>query len=1063
MMALALMVLLLPFARPAFAAQSPTLNVEPEIVYANQGDQVTLTATLSGAAPHEVNIDWENEGGPNDPGSENNPNNSSDRTAPDETCTIAPGAASCSITYTAGATGYFRTQENAAPPAAEGGDRWRAWVDQDHNTDPVGASDFTDDSDSTEGRDENATPGSQPNRVAGEPCVASGTTEPDCTDVVEVNVGALEVAPDLQTVDSGSTAILTARLFAAAQDPEGVNIDFENENGSNDPDNGTTRQTPDFTCTILQGARECSINYSVEGGSDNWRVWIDEDKVQSTVEADQTEGRYAGRSDCHQPEDPGNCRVTNIIGQDTPTPGAGCNFSGVPGEEDPNEPDCTDVVNVGSRAGTVARIDCDDQAGAQGQDTERETNPESSVDPVTDEDPSIEPYQCNAFNASGGRMNGVVIKAEVENGINDPDRPDGASYESPDYRCTTESDPRDPFLGLTADNGICYIDVQQFEGELGTAEICFWTGTAAEGAALCGDEPTGEAQVTNGTDPANDLADQVEKTWADTSTFQLDCTPEQDANPAGTQHTVTCQVTSPEGANVNGVVVHTEITGAGDTDPNPSDSPVTPDESCTTATDGKCSITHTSANEGSTTYRSWIDDNEDEPVAGPEGDEDPDTAEGRNEEVTPGDKSEPDNTDVTEKTWTPQATTLVMTPESDSAAVGECNAFTITLTDAAGNPAPNAVIDVEQRHERATNQTANDEPTVSFCTPPASAGPNPSEVDESRGDLGGATGQESPNNPGTAGGETVQTTDANGKVTIGIRVAPGNGSNGSGTVNVSAFQEGTENDDPNAGEPQDTSTKTWTGGGGTPGEPAGVNLDPPSSVDSLGETVTYEAKVSDANGDPVEGATLTWTENGAGEFVSQETTTDASGEATATVTSDEPGTQTIGVTASDCAEGSTCSDSSTQVWEVRQAANCPGHANDSRNQIVGTSGDDVLRGTGRNDVICGRGGNDRLIGRGGRDLLLGGGGNDNLRGGGGNDSLKGGGGSDTLIGGSGRDTLRGGNGSDTLRGGGANDKLFGNAGRDSLNGGKGNDRLSGGGGRDSCTSGGGRDRFSGCE
>jgi Ca2+-binding RTX toxin-like protein len=493
-------------------------------------------------------------------------------------------------------------------------------------------------------------------------------------------------------------------------------------------------------------------------------------------------------------------------------------------------------------------------------------------------------------------------------------------------------------------------------------------------------------------------------------------------------------------------VVNTEITGTAD--PDMGNTPVTPDETCSTDDQGRCSITHTSSAEGTTTYRSWIDDTDDEPTPDDpaRGDEDPDIDEGRDEAITPGEKAEPDNTDVTEKTWTAESAALVMTPESDSAAVGECNPYVITLTDADNNPVPNAFIDVEQRHERATNQTANDEPTVGFCTPPESAGANPSNVDESRGDLGSGTGQENPNNLGTAGGETTEATDANGKVTIGIRVAPGNGSNGTGGVTVTAFHEGADNDDPDTGEPQDTSTKTWTPGSGEPGEPAGVSLEPPSSRNSLGQTVTYTATVSDSNGDPVEDAAVTWTEEGPGDFVSQETTTDASGRATAQVTSDEPGTQTITASATDCAEGAICTDSSTQTWGQRDPRqSCPGHGNDRRNQVVGTSGDDVLRGTNGNDVICGRGGRDTLIGRGGNDLLLGNGGNDTLRGGGG------------------KDTLRGGGGNDALRSGPGNDKLFGNKGKDNLIAGGGNDRLNGGPGRDRCNSGPGRDRVTKCE
>ena len=140
---------------------------------------------------------------------------------------------------------------------------------------------------------------------------------------------------------------------------------------------------------------------------------------------------------------------------------------------------------------------------------------------------------------------------------------------------------------------------------------------------------------------------------------------------------------------------------------------------------------------------------------------------------------------------------------------------------------------------------------------------------------------------------------------------------------------------------------------------------------------------------------------------------------------------------------------------VVQAQACPGFAGDPRNQVVGTSGPDVLVGTAGADIICGRGGNDVLLGRGGNDLLLGGGGADVLRGGSGNDSLRGGGGPDTLRGGGGADTLRGNRGSD---------RLFGGRGNDLLLGGRGHDRLDGGRGRsDRCFGGPGRDTLVRCE
>lgn len=1065
-MAIALLGLLLPFTGAARADHGVTLDVEAEIQRYNVqtrrngsgnliGDAAILTANISQPALRRTFIDFENESGPNDP---DTPDSDSYQT-PDRSCIIEIGSLSCTVTYD---TNIVTVGDTATVH-----DVWRAWIDHDQTgTAASNNGNVTTEADREEGRDEDAEPGdSPPALVTG--CPAEGEVEPDCTDVVEVQVGGLEAVPDVQTVDAGTTARVRVRLFGPARQEQ--EIDFENESGGpNDPDNGTSRQTPDATCTIPVGTNECFFDYAHIRGSSTWRAWIDADRVESTVEADTTEGRFAGFYDCTQDEDIAldNCEP----GIPVPDPGDGCDFQPQQGDEpDPREPDCTDVLSVGSRSGPVAMVDCDDQSGAEGQDTERETNPtRPSNQQQNVPDPSTERYRCQTFDQFGNPTGpGIQVKGENKSGINDPDR-NGAVYTSVDYSCSTTFDEDDFFA---SDENTCYIEVHQVEGELGTAEICFYVGTASEGQAVCEDEPTGENQLANQSDAPNDLADQVEKTWENPSTFRLDCAPETDTNPAGTEHTVTCTATSSSGAPVGGVQVDAEATGTND--PDTSNTPqVTPDFSCETGTDGTCSFTHRGNAEGTTTYRAWIDtDNEDATSEA-------DTGEGRDETVTPGARPEPDNTDVVEKLWTPGPATVAMTPESDTAVVGECNPYTITVTDENGAPVQGAILDVEQRHATAENEAANDEPTVSFCEPPASAGANPSGVDESKGDGGGPGESESPDNEGTAGGETSQPTDQNGKVTIGIRVAPGNGSNGAGGVVVTAFFESTDNDDPDANDPKDSSTKNWTPGSGEPGVPAGVALTPTSSTNEPGENSTYVATVSDGNGDPVEGANVTWTEEGQGEFVSQEATTDENGQAQAVVSSTQEGDQTITATTEECGAGFTCSDSSTQTWANNA---CPGFENDPRNQVVGTSGNDTLRGTDGNDIICGLGGKDTLIGDSGNDLLLGGGANDILRGNGGADDLRSGAGEDTLAGGGGNDkmkgqsdddilsggggndAMRGNGGKDVIRGRGGNDSLFGNGGRDSLNGGRGDDRIDGGAGRDTCVAGGGRDRITRCE
>jgi Ca2+-binding RTX toxin-like protein len=466
--------------------------------------------------------------------------------------------------------------------------------------------------------------------------------------------------------------------------------------------------------------------------------------------------------------------------------------------------------------------------------------------------------------------------------------------------------------------------------------------------------------------------------------------------------------------------------------------------------------------------------------------------------VGAGQRAEPDDTDVVEKNWSAVPDRLQIEPETDSAPVASCNLFTVTATTDAGEPVEGVFVDVEQRHERSDNATPNDEPTVSFCTPGPNDASNPSAVDATRGDLGDGS-------DGTIGGETVDTTDAQGKVSFGIRVAPGNGSNGTGNVLVTVFYENEDNDDPDTGDPQDTATKTWV-----PSQARTIDCTPETAANRVGRQHTVTCTVRDSNGDPAQGEGVTFTEQGPGELTSPtEATSNSSGQVTATTTSNERGTQSITGTLTSSLQGEPdtdecdraandpqgapagqCSDTVEKTWRRGPRVDsgpCRNFFQGTRTDrpgggqvIVGTNRNDVLRGTGANDIICGLGGKDTLVGRGGRDRIDGGRGNDILRGKAGKDNLTGGKGEDTLAGGGGNDRLNGGADDDTLRGGGGddllvgkggndalrgrggNDDLFGNGGNDNLKGGRGRDLLDGGRGRDVCRGGPGRDTTRNC-
>jgi Ca2+-binding RTX toxin-like protein len=215
----------------------------------------------------------------------------------------------------------------------------------------------------------------------------------------------------------------------------------------------------------------------------------------------------------------------------------------------------------------------------------------------------------------------------------------------------------------------------------------------------------------------------------------------------------------------------------------------------------------------------------------------------------------------------------------------------------------------------------------------------------------------------------------------------------------------------------DVVLKTWSGAAA---EPRNIDARPEKATNAPGTVHRVTAVVTDREGDPVSGVTVTFTESGPGTFVgggsTATATTDDRGRASAEVTTQttQTGTQTItaslptsgGVDECERAAGDpagapagNCSDQVTKTWAV-----CPGFEGDLRNQVVGTSGDDELVGTAGKDVICGLGGDDVIRARGGRDLVLGGAGDDLMTGSTSKDKLRGG--SDTAIGGRGIDVCR---------------------------------------------------------
>lgn len=202
----------------------------------------------------------------------------------------------------------------------------------------------------------------------------------------------------------------------------------------------------------------------------------------------------------------------------------------------------------------------------------------------------------------------------------------------------------------------------------------------------------------------------------------------------------------------------------------------------------------------------------------------------------------------------PFADTLTLVPEQDSAPSGTCNEFTARVTEfdesPQGPPLAGVMVDVRQTLTGATTEPDEDR-ELSFCDPLNPAGPNPT------GQGGTAFGNVTGNNPGQTAGDagrntTVQgevgPTNANGEVTFGIAITPGE----TGTVSVFAwFDSFSDDDEPGVeGDPSDTGTKTWTPGGPTP--VTTLDATPETSTGANGTQHTVSVAVTN-NGNPVPG------------------------------------------------------------------------------------------------------------------------------------------------------------------------------------------------------------------
>lgn len=424
---------------------------------------------------------------------------------------------------------------------------------------------------------------------------------------------------------------------------------------------------------------------------------------------------------------------------------------------------------------------------------------------------------------------------------------------------------------------------------------------------------------------------------------RLQCVPEEDLNPVGKAHTVTCTATNEQGQRVSGVQIDAEALGANDTN---GDTPGSPDFSCTTVSDnpattgtneaGTCSFTHSAASTlrpGDTTYMAWID------VDGQNLTTEADRNEGPDENTDPGPRPEIDDTDVVLKEWVPL---LDCSPETVELPPNTANTITCTVRDATSAGIPSMNVDIE---------------------------------------LSGPNDTESPTAISYGSPDLTCTTSSSGSCSV--THGPG-GTGSTAAVGRTTYRAWIDLDGLNStfevdqGEGRNEATA-------------------PGDVGETDYTDVFEANWSTTAATPTPTPTVTGTPT-----PTPTPTVTSTGSPSPTPTPTPTVVPPHGCAGHpDAATGTPGDD--VMIGTSGDDTICGMGGDDV---IRGKDGDDLLLGGRGSDAIRGGRGSDLVKGGSGPDDLVGGAGRDSLRGGKGNDELDGRGGRDSCLGGPGRDQLR---------------------------------------------------------
>ncbi|HVF53692.1 MAG TPA: hypothetical protein VNC78_08820 [Actinomycetota bacterium] len=728
-----------------------------------------------------VNIDFENEAGPND-------NDGISLTTPDLTCDISPTdiTASCTVSYVG---------------TLPGTDIWRTWIDHDKIQGSVEA-------DQEEGVNETQRPGTggEPGSCPGASSVDNpGAPEPDCTDVTQASFGSAASRLDCDDANGPNTEIefnpsgagpaSTEPYTCRVTNPFGqrragnVNTVFrefrvgaEIENSVNDPDpaEGPSYASPDYSCGISEtgdNVGECVIEIP-QADNENGTAHICFFFFTGTGASPSGNARSAGETLCAGSSPaPDPFPAPNSAGDPEPT----LENANPDGSDEPN--DFADAVELTWAARAADQVDAE---------------PESQAAVVG----SAVTLTATVFDQFGNQIESSNRTVFFEFFVGSPTDRDGNTPETPDLTCTP---------GAAA---ACTVSWSGPPAP-GTDLVCVWINdpprpslTGNNVGGQCDGEGLNDEDDDSGvSDPqgAADDQDVVQVLWQTAAAAtRLDCTPETTIGSPNSLTTFVCTARSTSGELSNQTNIDVEAVGAND--PDNGNTPLTPDFTCTTGSNGTCSFDHGPSNtsvNGVTTYRAWIDADKNNQST------EADPTEARDEVAAPGTRAEPDETDVVERTWGNAPNRIELAPKNDAGPVGSCRAFTATVFDGANNPLSGFILDVEQRHQSANNASTTDDPTVAFCTPTDTSLPNVSGVDVNRGDL--RQPEENPDNPATLGGEMTNATDSTGRVTFGITVTGNSGASGNGAVDIIVFYESTDNDDADPEEPQDRAIEQWGG------------------------------------------------------------------------------------------------------------------------------------------------------------------------------------------------------------------------------------------------------------